>query len=197
MSLKRKQATSPVLLLFALTFVACTTGDAAQESVASGLADTLAVQDPVPRFDRMSEAGRTLAAGLSEAERTDRLVFLHSGAPWCSWCKRLELWLVREDIQPIFGKEFVNVKIDIDEMAGGKALMDAYTGGYAGVPWLAILRPDGSVVITSVAPNGQNIGSPIHAWEVEHWNTMMRKSVRRITEEEIAYMARTWAADRR
>ena len=46
----------------------------------------------------VTEAQAVLAAGLAEARRTDRLVFLHSGAPWCGWCRRLELWLQREDM---------------------------------------------------------------------------------------------------
>jgi len=104
---------------------------------------------------------------------------------------------VRDDIAPIFSKDFVDVKIDVEEMEGGKALMDSYTGGYGGLPWLAILRPDGSVVITSDDPDRGNIGSPRAEWEIDHWNTMMRTAAQRITEEEIQYMAATWAEDRK
>lgn len=103
---------------------------------------------------------------------------------------------MREDIAPIFSKDFVDVKIDVEDMEGGKALMDSYNGGYPGLPWLAILRPDGSVVITSDDPERGNIGSPQADWEIEHWNTMMHTATRRITEEEIQYMADTWAEDR-
>ena len=103
---------------------------------------------------------------------------------------------MREDIEPIFTKDFVEVKIDVDEMEGGQELMDSFTGGPAGLPWLAILRPDRSVVVTGVDPEKGNIGSPRAEWEVEHWNVMMRASVSRITEEEIEYMALTWAEDR-
>ena len=142
------------------------------------------------------DANEVLATALAEAERTDRQVFLHSGADWCGWCKRLEGWLVRDDIAPIFSKDFVEVKIDVEAMEGGQELMDSYTDGPAGLPWLAILQPDGTVVVNSYAPNGKNIGSPQAEWEIEHWNTMMRTAAVRITEEEIQYMAKTWAEDR-
>jgi uncharacterized protein YyaL (SSP411 family) len=148
------------------------------------------------RLAAQVHANEVLATALAEAERTDRLVFLHSGAEWCGWCKRLERWLEREDIAPIFFKDFVDVKIDVDEMEGGQELMDSYTEGPAGLPWLAILKPDGTVVVNSYAPNGRNIGSPQAEWEIEHWDTMMRTAARRITEEEIEYMAKTWAEDR-
>jgi len=98
---------------------------------------------------------------------------------------------VRDDIEPIFSKDFVDVKIDVDSMQGGKDLMTSL-GASGGVPFLVILRPDGSTVIDSTEPtSGRNIGSPKADWEIEYWNVMMRASVRRITEEEILYMART------
>lgn len=137
------------------------------------------------------DAREVLRTGLEEAAETDRLVFLHSGAPWCGWCRRLEEWLRREDIEPIFSKDFVDVKIDIEEMKGGEALMDSYTGGYRGVPFLVILKPDGTVVVDSFTADGRNIGSPRAEWEIEYWNEMMRASAKRITEEEIEYMAGT------
>ena len=152
---------------------------------------------PSSSLESQENARQVLAAGLAEATATDRLVFLHSGAPWCGWCKRLESWLERDDIIPIFFKDFVSVKIDVQEMVGGQDLIDSYTGSGAGLPWLAILEPDGTVIVDSYDPNGRNIGSPIAEWEIEHWNTMMRVSARRITEDEILFMAETWAEDRR
>lgn len=105
---------------------------------------------------------------------------------------------MRDDIAPIFSKDFVDVKIDVDSLEGGKELMSRYNGGYSGLPWLAILKPpDGTVVITSDDPEKGNIGSPRANWEIEHWNRMMRTAAQRITEEEIQYMAATWAEDRK
>ena len=104
---------------------------------------------------------------------------------------------MREDIEPIFTKDFVSVKIDLEKMAGAKELIESYAKKNAGVPFLVILSPDGTALVNSFAPNGQNIGSPIAEWEIEHWNTMMRKTAKRITPEEILYMAKTLAEDRK
>ena len=103
---------------------------------------------------------------------------------------------MREDIAPIFTKDFVEVKID-EAMEGFEALIESLGGKGAGFPWLVVLRSDGSVLIDSNAPERGNIGSPIYEWEIEHWNAMMRASAQRITAEEIDYMAETWAEDRR
>jgi hypothetical protein len=125
------------------------------------------------------------------------LVFFHSGAEWCGWCKRLEAWLKRKDIAPIFSKDYVDARI-MEEMDGGPELIQAYKGDrQGGWPWMAILSPEGEVLITSNAPDGRNIGSPINDWEIEHWKTMIRETAKRITPEEIEYMAKTLAEDRK
>ena len=98
---------------------------------------------------------------------------------------------MRDDIEPIFSKDFVDLKIDVDSMEGGKDLMSSFGAG-GGVPFLVIVRPDGTKVIDSKEPTRGNIGSPTADWEIEYWNVMMRASVKRITEEEILYMAKTW-----
>jgi len=103
---------------------------------------------------------------------------------------------VREDIDPIFSKDFVDAKIATDHMFEGTEVINSLGGEGSGYPWLAILRPDGTVIIDSVHPERGNIGSPRAVWEVEYWSVMMRASVTRITEEEIQYMATTWAEDR-
>jgi hypothetical protein len=103
---------------------------------------------------------------------------------------------VREDIAPIFTKDFVDVKVD-EAMEGFAEVVDSLGGSGSGFPYLVILRPDGSAIIDSRDPERGNIGSPQADWEIEHWNTMMRASTQRITEDEIEYMGKTWAEDRR
>jgi hypothetical protein len=145
----------------------------------------------------MEDAETFLGSRLAEAARTDRLVFLHSGAEWCGWCKRLEAWLKRKDIAPIFSKDYVDAPI-MEEMDGGPELIEAYKGDrQGGWPWMAILSPEGEILITSNVPDGRNIGSPINEWEIEHWKTMIRETAKRITPEEIEYMAKTLAEDRK
>jgi hypothetical protein len=82
-------------------------------------------------------------------------------------------------------------------MEGFQEVIEPLGGSGSGFPWLVILRPDRSIVIDSNHPERGNIGSPINEWEIEYWNVMMRASVTRITEDEIAHMAKTLAEDRK
>ena len=134
------------------------------------------------------KADEVLAAALAEAGRTDKLVFLHSGAPWCGWCKRLEAWMARPEIAEVLAKDFVPVKIDVDRMLGGKAIGDKYVDGYGGIPWIVILDPDGELMADSFNEERRNIGSPYYDWEIEYFGVMMRQVVRNITEAEIEAM---------
>jgi hypothetical protein len=85
----------------------------------------------------------------------------------------------------------------MQEMEGFSEVIDGYKGERAGgFPWMAILDAEGEILITSNAPDGRNIGSPQAEWEIEHWNTMIRETAKRITEEEIQYMGVTLAEDR-
>lgn len=102
---------------------------------------------------------------------------------------------MRDDIAPIFSKDFVEVRI-AEEMEGFDGMMELLGGEGQGFPWLIILRPNGSSIIDSTDPERErNIGSPRADWEIEHWNAMMRASAQRITEEEILYMGETLAED--
>ncbi len=125
-----------------------------------------------------------LKAGLAEAARTDRGVFLHFGAPSCGRCIRLEAWLAQPQVAEIMGKDFVDMKIDRDRMTGAKEVFARYnTKGSAGIPWFVFLDSKGKVVITSDGPKG-NIGFPNAPDEIDHFVAMLNAAKHRITAKE-------------
>jgi thioredoxin-related protein len=134
------------------------------------------------------KADEELAAALATAAKTDRKVFLHYGAPWCGWCLKLENWLARPEIAAIFGKDFVEVKIDIDRMQGGKDVHSRYRKSQqGGIPWFAMLDTQGNTLITSDGPKG-NIGYPATDDEIAHFITMLKTCKQRLTDQEIDTM---------
>jgi thioredoxin-related protein len=131
------------------------------------------------------KADELLSAALAEAAKTDRKVFLHFGAPWCGWCHKLDAWLLRPDVAPVFGKDYVNCKIDQDRMTGGKDLYEKYhTGKPGGIPWFVVLEPAGKAVSTSDGPKG-NIGFPAESHEIEYFVQMLNETKKRLTEKDV------------
>jgi thiol:disulfide interchange protein len=125
-------------------------------------------------------------AALARAKQDDRRVLLHFGAPWCGWCRKLEAWLARPEIATALAKDFVEVKIDTDRMAGGQAMLDRVRhGDKGGIPWYLFLDADGKVLATCDGPQG-NIGFPAAPAELAHFRGMLEASCVHLTRDDIA-----------
>jgi hypothetical protein len=110
-----------------------------------------------------SAAERILAAGLAKAKREDKRVFFHASGAQCEPCQRLNRFL--EENRDLFQSDFVNVKVDLADadfknFSNGFALLLRLRKKYNGVPWIAILEPDGHIVATSDLPSGETPASP-------------------------------------
>lgn len=129
---------------------------------------------PAPR-----DADMMLTAARTQAARTGRSVFLHFGAPWCGWCRRLETWLRRPRVEMIWSKVFVDLKVDVDRDTGGQAMERRYTRGkMSGIPFFVILGADGQVVADSfLMPNGGNIGCPWSEEELALFEAFLERNV--------------------
>lgn len=131
------------------------------------------------------DAAEVLSAALAEAAKSDRMVFLHFGAPWCGWCHKLDAWLLKKDVAPIFGKDFVDLKIDQDRMTGAKEVFVKYNNDTkGGIPWFVILDSTGKALSTSDGEKG-NIGYPYEPNEIEHFVKMLNATRKKLTEEDV------------
>lgn len=131
------------------------------------------------------QAGAILDAGLAEARASGRRVFLHFGAPWCSWCKKLEAWMAQDYVAALLKKDFVDIKIDQERTIGGTDMKNKYPNAEkAGIPWFAALDPDGKLLASST-DSGANTGFPANEAEIAAFGEFLKKSAKTLTAVEI------------
>ena len=132
-------------------------------------------------------AEETLKAGLARAKAESKRVFLHFGAPWCPWCRKLDAYLWRDEIARVLGAAYVDVKIDVDRMAGGKELDQRYRpkGDRGGIPFFVILDADGNRLADSFTGPDGNIGYPAEPQEVAHFVNVLRQTAPKLSDADI------------
>src|SRR5207247_140180 len=104
-----------------------------------------------------NDAERVLETALSKAETGHKMVFLRVGAPGSDDSRKLDDFLARPDISAILATEFVDLKIDEERMANGRALVARFRGESTSRshPWIAFLDSKGKVLVTSDLQTGR------------------------------------------
>jgi thiol-disulfide isomerase/thioredoxin len=138
------------------------------------------------------DAGEVWTAALARAKSQEKRVFLHFGAPWCGWCRKLEAWMAKPEIETIVGKDFIDVKIDVDRTVGGKDLMARFRGKGASIPWFALVDADGRVIADS-GRGDDNLGFPSTAAEIDAFASMLEKARAKITPADVETLKRSLA----
>jgi len=124
-------------------------------------------------FYPASDAGKDIAAALSEAAKDGKHVLLDFGADWCPDCRVLGSLFEREDVARIVADNYHVVRVDVGRRDKNDDVVEKYhaTSG-EWIPAVVVLRGDG----TAVASTDQQV-----------------RITRRTTAEELTTLLRQWA----
>jgi len=127
-------------------------------------------------------AAQLRSAGLAQAKKEDKQLFLIFGSPTCGWCRVFEKYHADAAVSEVIGKHLVLVKVDVEENPGGQDMYSEY-GKARGVPAFVILDADGNVLADS--GNGdKNIGFPFQPDEIERYFAVMKTACPKLTDAE-------------
>ncbi|QMV20225.1 DUF255 domain-containing protein [Granulicella sp. 5B5] len=99
-------------------------------------------------YPAIDAAQGDVAAALKQARKEHKRVILDFGADWCGDCQVLDIYFHQSPNEEIVDKHFIEVKVNIGRMDANLDLAHKYGVPVHGVPALAVLRPDGSVVVS-------------------------------------------------
>lgn len=114
-------------------------------------------------------ADQVLQKAMAEAKGSKKNVMVIFHASWCGWCKKLDEFLTEPKMGKLIKKSYVVVHLDVLESpekkalenAGGLKYMETFDGAKAGLPFTAIVNPEGRMLINSNrGEKKENIGYP-------------------------------------
>ena len=142
----------------------------------------------------LTEARATAAVG-------HKAIFIHFSASWCKWCRRLESFLHDPVVEPVLQRHFVLVRLVVRERdpnkhldhAGGMEVLAKLGGAERGIPFMAVLGADGTMLANSLmkstdpeAKDGvDNLGYPGDAESIAHFLGMLRAGAPTMTADEL------------
>ena len=157
-------------------------------------------------------AEQVLAGARVKATAEHKAIFLHFGASWCGWCRRLDAFLDAKAIRPLLERHFVLAKLDVQESGekqslenpGAAAMLGRLGGTGQGLPYFVFLDANGEAIATSKCPTaakpaGENIGYPGEQEEIALFLALLRKAAPEFTIDELKtiehWLARPYIMD--
>lgn len=130
-----------------------------------------------------ADALQKLNAALTEARNTGRVVWAQHSQTRCGPCFKLSRWI--EKHYDVLDKQFVFVKIDdVRDKNGIEVLKRVNRERHFGIPFVAIMNPDGEILIDGEGPLG-NIGFPTEFESIQHLRKMISETGQQITDSEL------------
>jgi thioredoxin-related protein len=138
-------------------------------------------------------ADTLIRAAEQTAKAQNKIVLVHFGASWCSWCKRLDEMLEGKDLGRLVASHYVLVHLTVQESddkkglenPGAEDLLALNGAGKSGVPVFMFFDGNGKKIADSLAlPNRTNIGYPESPEEIRAFYGILQITAPHMTEGE-------------
>ncbi|WP_166387229.1 thioredoxin family protein [Polaribacter sp. 11A2H] len=134
-----------------------------------------------------------LEKAQKKAKKEGKSIFIKFEASWCSWCHKMTKDMHSKKTKKFFDDNYVIVPIVVLESSknknlenpGSLDLLKKYDGDKAGLPFWLILDNNLALITDSNDNNGQNLGAPGSAEEVEVFLEKIKKSAIKITQKDV------------
>jgi hypothetical protein len=152
--------------------------DDLQDLAIESLRDVLKRRNRTP-----SSAADQLAAALQRARKENKHVLLQECSAGSYPARLLTRFIDRHRL--LFERDYVYVNIDSYRASHGAEVMEPLHKPAGKVPWMAILRSDGTKIADSDAPTG-NIGFPAEPEAINYFiDKMLKPTAQRLTPSEL------------
>ena len=159
-------------------------------------AQTATAAPSVPSATQLVKA----AGAQAKKEGKNVLVVFH--ASWCGWCHRFDKFWESPEIAGFAKKSLVTIHVTVmendekhkaDMNPGGAELLASLGGGKTGIPFMAIIKPDGKMIVNS-NENGddkKNIGYPGAPNEIAHFMKMLKMGAPKLSPADLKVIETT------
>ena len=115
----------------------------------------------------------------------NKLLFVLVSTNWCGFCTMFERFLQVPEIISTFAKAFDVLTINVDRDLGGKEIADKIKGDneIGGVPWFALIKKDGTVVLSNY-PEVGNLGYPVSENEPDMFIKLLEQNTSLLVKED-------------
>lgn len=135
---------------------------------------------------------KRLEEAKGEARRSNRSLWVITGGPRCGPCFRLTRWINRH--HDLLEKDLVIVELTAKIDLQADEINDELGGSAHGIPFHAMMSPEGEVIVSSKGPLG-NIGMPGSIEGIRHFRTMLEAVRQRMTPVELGALVDSLTED--
>ena len=153
-------------LSLALTLALCLTGLGVAQAAAPAprvhIADTKQLATPLPYpYDEAADANAAVDAAFARAKANGKRVLIDLGGNWCPDCRVLAGVMALSEVKPFLDSHFEIVSVDVGRFDRNLQIPARFNvAKLAGVPWLVIADPDGTVAASSYEVTDEHHTTP-------------------------------------